>query len=173
MDGWIKCDSFPGWRSPSSNALSSERRLGQAALGLLTQGAVGVTPSCTGFQESSPSCQERSDKANPPRSASLLNPHTWKWFERPGLETESNSLDMTDCNCIVRAVSSETYTCSMFPYSQMTRRTKKAFCLTTTNTFLWIVMPEQSSATIDWLKYTQHFYLTWSFKLKAPEILTQ
>ncbi|ROI46718.1 hypothetical protein DPX16_7836 [Anabarilius grahami] len=69
----------------------------QGVLVLLSQGAVGVMPCCSGFQESLRRCQELSDKANPPRSASPLNSHTWKPFERPGLETESNTLEMTDC----------------------------------------------------------------------------
>jgi len=45
-----------------------------------------------GFQESLRRRQELSDKANPPRSASPLNSHTWKPFVRPGSETEPNAL---------------------------------------------------------------------------------
>lgn len=109
----------------------------------------GVTPCCSGFQESSRRCQELSDKANPPRSASPLNSHTWKPFERPGLETESNTLEMTDCICVMWAVF---YRLSMFTYCKKTSHTKSLLSRCYRH-FIGFVIQVQCSTIIRCLKW--------------------
>ncbi len=109
----------------------------------------GVMPCYSGFQESSRRCQELSDKANPQRSASPLNSHTWKPLKTPGLETESNTLEMTDCIGVMWAVC---YRLSMFTYCKKTSHTKGLLSQSDRH-FIGFLIQEQSSTIIRYLKW--------------------